>query len=240
MSRSHGDRRLLLWKPLGHMVPSAWLLTEWIPMQFQKEVVISSVSQVFGYEWYKICHSATHIRWSFIKPSWEYCKSHDYKAALLFETYQTKVAWAFYRILFINILVFSGQIIDFWILCLNMMINFCYRHKKSAGPQHKVLRLKAEVKHWRVKLFPFFPVFHAKQIFKNVFYIPHHLFGCSAKVLGHKIHSAAVPSTRVNAFLLFTTSIRVFEELGSNRFSYYCPVLYKRYFSAAIKIMDYL
>lgn len=62
----------------------------------------------------------------------------------------------------------------------------------------------------------------------------------SAEVICHEIYGAAGPSRRVNAFLLFTISIRVSKELGSNRFSYYYPVLYIRHFSAATRIMDYL
>lgn len=52
MAESHGDRRLLLWKPLSqtHMLvpPCACLLAEQILMQFEKDMVISWKSQVFS------------------------------------------------------------------------------------------------------------------------------------------------------------------------------------------------
>lgn len=59
---------------------------------FRKRWLFHQCLRFSGYEWDKINHSATHVRWSFIKQSWEYCKSQDYKVALLFEMCQAKLA----------------------------------------------------------------------------------------------------------------------------------------------------
>lgn len=99
----HGNRRLLLQELLGQTcmfpVHACWQSRYWCSLR--KIWLFHQSFRFSGNEGYE-CHPHQ----SLIKQSWEYCKIQDYKAVLLFETCQAKMAWEFYRTFSRNVLVF--------------------------------------------------------------------------------------------------------------------------------------